>query len=476
MPALSLREPQVPMADWMRSHERCGMWAGMGIGKSSATLYTLDLLRLLGEIGDDPTLVIGPMRVARDTWPEEVAKWDNFRALRVIPLTGTPKQRLDKLKVRADIFTISYELIPWLVEHYLEKWPFRQVVADESDRLKGLREKKGGISLSHKKAGASGARAFQLARVAHTMVRRWVNLTGTPAPAGYEDLWGQTWYLDRGERLGRTFGAFQQRWFRPKFNGYGVELLPFGKKEIDERLKDICLTVDPKDYFDLREPIVRTVEVILPGQARKSYRELERELFTVLETGETVAAPHAAALTNKCLQLANGAVYTQHPNWSPVHEAKLEALESILHESGGMPLLVAYQFQSDKARILQKFKGAADISTADGMRAFRSGNARLGVAHPKSMGHGIDGLQHVTNILVRFGHDWKTGERLQMLERIGPMRQLGAGYDRPVYVYDIVAKDTLDEAVLAAHEFNISAQDALLAAMKRRNDAVHKTS
>jgi len=307
-------------------------------------------------------------------------------------------------------------------------------------------------------------------------VRRWVNLTGTPAPAGYEDLWGQTWYLDRGERLGRTFGAFQQRWFRPKFNGYGVELLPFGKKEIDERLKDICLTVDPKDYFDLREPIVRTVEVILPGQARKSYRELERELFTVLETGETVAAPHAAALTNKCLQLANGAVYTQHPNWSPVHEAKLEALESILHESGGMPLLVAYQFQSDKARILQKFKGAADISTADGMRAFRSGNARLGVAHPKSMGHGIDGLQHVTNILVRFGHDWKTGERLQMLERIGPMRQLGAGYDRPVYVYDIVAKDTLDEAVLAAHEFNISAQDALLAAMKRRNDAVHKTS
>lgn len=463
------------MSEWMRSHPRCALWAGMGIGKTSATLYTLDLLRLLGEIGNDPTLVIGPMRVARDTWPEEVVKWDNFSDLTIIPLTGTPKQRASKLKARADIFTISYELVPWLVEHCLEKWPFRQVVADESDRLKGLREKKGGISMSHKKAGASAERAFQLARVAHTMVNRWVNLTGTPAPEGYTDLWGQTWYLDRGERLGRTYGSFQQRWFRPKFNGYGVEILPHGKKEIDERLADLCLTVDPKDYFDLREPIVRTVEVTLPGQARKAYRELERELFTVLTSGEVITAPHAAALTNKCLQLANGAVYTQHPLWSPVHDVKLEAVESILHESGGMPILLAYQFQSDKARLLQKFKGAADISTPTGMRAFRSGNARIGIAHPKSMGHGIDGLQHVTNILVRFGHDWKTGERLQMLERIGPMRQLGAGYNRPVFVYDIVAKDTLDEDVLAKHQFNISAQDALLAAMKRRPHALHHT-
>lgn len=458
MSELILRAPQIPMVKFIRDLKRGSLWAGMGIGKSSATLWTLDYWRILGEIDRrNPTLVIGPMRVARDTWPAEVAKWEQFKDLIIVPLTGTPAQRVDKLMHRADIFTISYEMLPWLVEYYMGKWPFRQVIADEADRLKGFRLNKG------------GERASQIGRVAHTLVDRWINLTGTPAPAGYKDLWGQNWYVDKGLRLGRTFGAFQQRWFKPKWSGFGVDIMPHSQKEIDALLADVCLTIDPKDYFDLREPIVRQIRVDLPAAARKVYKKLEDEMFYEFEAlGEKVNVMNAAALAMKCMQLANGAVYTERPKWVGVHDQKLDALKSIVHEACGMPILLAYNFQSDAARILKAFPAAVELKEKDGMKRFMAGKAPIGIAHPKSMGHGIDGLQNVTNILVRFGHDWKTGERLQMLERIGPMRQLQASKDRAVFVYDIIANDTLDDDILKVHDTNISVQDALLGAMKRR--------
>ena len=466
---LALRPPQIPMVDFMRSTKRCALWAGMGIGKSSSVLFTIDWLKILGEIGNEPILIVGPMRVARDTWPEEIAKWDNFRDLKLVPLTGcSPSQRADRLKSRADIFTINYELAEWLVDHYQAKWPFRIVVADESDRLKGLREKKGGIDLKGKKKGGSASRAFQLARIAHNLVDRWINLSGYPAPAGLGDLWGQTWYLDRGKRLGRTHGEFKRRYFQRNWSGYGMKLIPFAEPIIHRELKDICLTVDPKDYFDLKDPIRTRIEVELPPAARKIYKEMERDLYAKIEElGVELNAMNGAAAAQKCLQLANGAVYTEHPAWIPIHNAKLEALESVVHEAAGMPILVAYSFASDKARILKAFPGACDISTTRGLAAFKAGEYQLGVAHPKSMGHGIDGLQNVTNIITIFGHDWKTGERVQMIERIGPMRQLQAGFTRPVYIYDIIARKTEDEHVMEVHAGNGTVSEVLLRAMKR---------
>lgn len=443
------------MYDFARTRERCALWADMGLGKSSLMLFLLDVLKIMGEIGDSPTLVVGPERVARETWPEEVAKWDQFRDFSIMPLIGTPKQRVDRLGSRADIYTISYEKLPWLVEHFMSKWPFRQVVADESDRLKGFRLSQG------------GQRAHAIARVAHTMVKRWVNLTGTPSPNGLKDLWGQTWYLDKGERLGKSFTSFMQRWFRPKWNGHGVEPLPGAEKQIHAILRDICLTVDPRDYFDLKEPISTPVIVSLPSKARKIYEEMERALFAEFD-GERVEVFNEGALTNKCLQIANGAVYTDYPKWAPVHDAKIEALSSILSEARGSPLLVAYSFKSDLARLKAAFPSAAILSSKQGLEDFKMGRAAIGLAHPGSMGHGIDGLQQYCHRLVRFGHDWNLGTRLQMLGRIGPVRQMQAGHNRAVYVSDIVAKDTLDETVLAAHEGKLTVQQALLDAMNRR--------
>jgi hypothetical protein len=443
------------MVEFAREHKRCAIWAGMGSGKTSAMEFLIALLKLVQGF-EEPWLVLGPMRVACGTWPEDLARWEQFEALRIVPLVGTPKQRLNRLKSRADIYTISYELAPWLVEHYMERWPFRNVIADEADRLKGFRTRQG------------GERARSLGRIARNLTDRWINLTGTPSPNGLKDLWGQTWYLDFGQRLGRTYSAFEQRWFAPNWNGYGIRPLPHAEREIHEALKDLCITIDPKDYYDLREPIVTQVKVKLPPAARKLYKKLEAELFAELGEHGNIEVFNAAALTSKCLQLANGAVYTEYPNWAPIHDEKIEAVRSIVAEAGGTPVLLAYQFKSDIARLKVAFPRAVELSTDTGMKAFRAGDAPIGLAHPKSLGHGIDGLQNVTNILIRYGHDWNLGERMQMLERVGPMRQLQAGLDRAVYVYDIVAEDTIDEDVIAAHTAKRSVQDALLNAMKRR--------
>lgn len=454
------------------SHERCALWAGMGTGKTIAVVHTLDLLRLCGELAKGPALVIGPMRVARDTWPDEIAKWDQFKHIQVTSLACGPEERLRRLKLDSQITTVSYNMIPWLVEHFKGKWPFRTVIADESDYLKGFREKSGGEGrFASDKSGSSGIRAYHLARVAHSIVKRWVNLSGAPSPNGLLDLWGQTWYIDKGERLGRTFGAYKQRWFRPKFTGRGIEALPGAGDQINALLRDICLTIDPHDYYDLKESIHTRINVKLPDNIRAIYEQMEREAYAKLLSGEEIEVFDGGSATNKCLQILNGAVYTHKPQqgaWEALHDRKLEALESVMHECGNVQMLVSYSYVPDKLRILQKFKSAADISTTQGMRAFKSGNVQLGVAHPDSMGHGVDGLQKNTNILVRFGHTWKPGPNVQFVERIGPMRQHQAGFDRPTYIYDLCVEDSLDDVVIASRTTKLGVMDTTMNYMKRK--------
>ena len=449
-------KPYQPLGiDFILKRQRCNLLAGMGMGKSLISLTALDTLGIAGMI-DGPTLILGPLRVARDTWRDEAAKWAHLKDMIISPIVGTLKQRIEALKRPANIYTCNYEQLPWLVSYLGDNWPFETVIADESTRLKGFRSKQG------------GKRASVLKNVAHTKVNRWINLTGTPTPNGLLDLWGQMWFVDQGARLGRTYSAFVNRWFykKPNSGDYGPLVAhSHAEKEIYELIKDVCLTLDPKDWFDLEEPIVNKVEIKLPPAVMKLYKEFEATMFAELQGGAELEVFNAAALTNKCLQLANGAVYNGD-GYTEVHKEKLEALESIVAESGGMPVLVAYNFVSDKERIMKAFPKSVLLSTAEGMKAFRSGDAPIGLAHPKSMGHGIDGLQNTTNILVRFGHDWNLEERLQMLERIGPVRQAQAGHKRPVIVYDIIAKGTVDETVLARHVTKRKVQDLLLEAMK----------
>lgn len=438
---------------------RCGVWAGMGLGKTVATLTALDLLQLT-ERG--PALVLAPLRVASSTWPTEAQKWNHLRHLAIVPIVGSAEERRAALRQHADIYTINYENLPWLVDQLKGKWPFSTVVADESTKLKGFRLRQGAL------------RARALATVAHCRVNRFIELTGTPAPNGLADLWGQTWFLDEGKRLGRSYSSFEDRWFqkiRVGEDAHATKLrpLPFAQEEIEQRLRDLCLSLDARDWFDISQPIVNTIRVELPKKARALYRDMEREMFISLgEHG--IEAKNAASKTVNCLQLANGAIYTEGSGSAveEIHDAKLEALGDVIEEAAGMPVLVAYHFQHDLARLQRAFPNGRPLDANPRTIAdWNAGRIPVLFAHPASAGHGLN-LQDGGNILCFFGHWWNLEEYQQIIERIGPTRQAQAGHDRPVFIHHIVAADTVDELVMERRESKREVQDLLLEAMKRR--------
>ena len=465
------REYQHHMLAHLYEHDRCALWCDMGLGKTVTTLSALDSLSLLD---GSPALVLAPLRVAQSTWPDEALKWEHLRKTSVMPIVGPERERRYALefglKSGVPVFTTNYEQIPWLVENFGEKWPFRTIIADESTRLKSFR---GGMRRHPKTGteyyqGGGGQRARALGRVAHSKVSRFIQLTGTPSPNGLQDLWGQLWFLDGGQRLGRTFEAFTQRWFTPSPDGYGTKPLPFAKEQIFDAVKDICLSISAKDWFDIQQPIVNNIYVDLPAKARRLYRDMEKEMFAEIE-GHEVEAHNAAARTMKCLQLANGAAYVDDKGaYKEVHDAKLQALDSIVAEAGGAPILVAYQFKSDLARIRVAFPKARVLDSDPGtIKSWNDGHIPMLLAHPKSAGHGLN-LQDGGNTLAFFGHDWNLEEYQQIIERIGPTRQAQAGHPRPVYIHHIIARDTVDELVMARRESKREIQDLLLEAAKRR--------
>lgn len=360
----------------------------------------------------------------------------------------------------ASVFTINYDNLIWLVEIFGEHWPFGAIIADESTRLKSFRLRKG------------GKRAAALAKVAHKHVHRWVNLTGTPSPNGLIDLWGQAWFVDQGQRLGRTYSAFTSRWFNniqfPGQQWSKLEPWPFAQEQMQDALRDVTISLDAADWFDIEEPIHNIIKLELPIKARKQYQEMEKEMFLELEH-EGIEALNAAAKTVKCLQIASGAIYTDDSkNWVELHDAKIQALESIISESGGMPILVAYHWKHDLERLLKAFpKGKNLDADPQTLRDWNAGKIPILFAHPASAGHGLN-LQDGGNILVFFSHWWDLEQYQQIIERIGPTRQIQAGYNRPVFIHHLIAAGTMDEVVMERRNSKREIQDLLLEAMKRK--------
>lgn len=460
------RPYQQLLIEHMLDKERCAGFAFMGAGKTVSTASMLEVLYSFGE-EKTPTLILGPLRVAKNVWPSEFKKWEHLQHMRVVPIVGTETERRHALKQKAQIFTMNYENLPWLTEYLKDEWPFGIVVADESTRLKSFRIKQGG-----KQAAALG-------KVAHRKVHRFINLTGTPAPNGLQDLWAPCWFLDAGHRLGRSYKAFTDRWFQSLPGEPGrqrIKPLPFAQSQIQDVIKDLCLTLDAKDWFPVEDPIVRDICVELPPAARSLYREMQKQMFFELE-GANVSASNAASKTCKCLQIGNGAVYIDptadsdfHPKakeWKQIHDIKIDALRSIIEEASGAPILVAYHFRSDLARLLKAFPQGRHLDDKQETEdAWNRSEIPILFAHPASAGHGLN-LQYGGNILVYFGHWWNLEQRQQILERIGPVRQLQAGFKRPVFVYNIIASGTVDEMVLDCINNKREVQDVLLEAMKR---------
>ena len=454
---------------------RCAIFADMGLGKTSAMLYAESCLQL---VEPAPTLVIAPRRVALSVWPGEVKKFSNLSGIKVSAIIGNRKERLAALDgKRADIYTVNYENLPWILNEcrHRKRWPFSKVIADESTRLKGFRLRGG------------GKRARTIAAVAHTHIKHWINLTGTPAPNGIIDLWGSFWFIDAGKRLGRTFTSYKDRFFHLNYDGT-ISPNENARQQIEFQLKDICLSIRAEDWFPVEKPVFTNIEVELPAKAMLQYREMETKMFTEI-AGNKLDAMSAANSTLKCLQIANGAAYVNQEDaygeqvsrrgpreFVEVHNAKLVALESIYEEAAGNPLIVAYHFRSDLARLRAKFPDACTLDDKhfpgqgtykNVEEAWNAGLIKMLLMHPASGGHGLN-LQDGGHRLVYFGHWWNLEERLQILERIGPVRQKQSGYNRLVYVYNIIARGTVDELIIARMDQKKEVQDLLREAMAKK--------
>jgi SNF2 family DNA or RNA helicase len=459
---------QHQMLDHLLNHPRCALWADLGMGKTSTTLMALAGRKAAGIGGK--ALVLAPLRVARDVWPDEQRRWAQLEDFTVQPIIGDASERTAALKNdKADVYTCNYENLPWLVDKVgVDNWPWRTVIPDEARRLHAFRTQQG------------GKQTAALAKIAWNKVDYLHELTGRPAPNGIGGLWGQLWYIDRGLRLGRSFSAFENRWFGYTRAAQAVSagkggfvqrvVFPHSQDEIQALIKDLCLTVDPKDWFDVKEPITRRIEVTLPKAARKAYREMEREYFTKIENHE-IEAFAAAGKSMKCIALASGSVYVDGDttDWVVTHDEKIQALRSIVEEAS-TSVLVSYFFVSNLKRLLKAFPEGVDLSTRAGMAAFKAGDAPIGFGHPQSIGEGTNDLEKVSNTVAFFDQWWDMDKRDQFIGRIGPTRQVQAGFDRPVFVYDIVARGTIDEDVLERHASKRSVQDILLEAMKRRRE------
>lgn len=450
-------------------HARCNVWATMGSGKTGATMWALDAMFSTGILDEsDRVLILAPLRVASGTWPEEQRKW-KFPALRVIDATGNAEHRIEALATSANVVCLNYDVLEWLVEYYGNDWPFTVVVADESTRLKSYRSR----------GGSKRARA--LAKVAHKKIRRFINLTGTPAPNGLKDVWGQMWFLDAGERLGTSYQSFSDRWFVSKQVGSSplarqISPRTGAETEIHQKCADLSITIDAAEYFGCDKPVVVPIVVELPKKARKIYDDMENALFAELESGE-IEASNAAAKTAKCLQIAGGACYITTDDgeaskeWTEIHKAKLDALESIIEELNGSPLLVAYQYKHDLVRLLKRFpQGRAmrkGLKGNNDMADWNAGKVPIMFVHPASAGHGLN-LQDGGCHLAFFNDTWNYEQYAQIVERIGPVRQHQAGHPRTVYIYIIQARGTLDEVVALRRDDKAEVQDLLMDYMKRK--------
>jgi len=409
----------------------------MGLGKSAITATALQ------QVGSYPILIVGPKRVILDAWPAELDKWDHLN-LSYTVITGTTAQRQRLLTQQTQVHLINYEALPWLIEYRgINDWPYKVVVFDEAAKMKSSR--------------STRFKAFRKLLKKHSQMRI-VLLSGTPAPNSLLDLWSQIYLLDQGQRLGTAYTHFRARYFKGDYNGWNWTPYADTQQRIQDQIKDLCLSMSAADYLQLPDRIDNPIAVSLPDQAYQSYKQLERDFLLEL-SGMEVVAQSAATLSNKLLQACNGHLYTEDGSVLELHSAKLDALEDIIEEAAGTPVLVVYHYKSDLSRIQRRFHQAEII--ADGtIDRWNAGQVPLLCIHPASAGMGIN-LQHGSNIMVWFGLTWNLGDYQQTCARLH--RQ---GQGKPVIIHHLIAKGTIDERVMTVLEGKATVQQALLDALK----------
>ncbi len=436
--------------NYIESHPVSAVLLDMGLGKTSIALTAINDL-LFDSFDAHKVLVVAPLRVARDTWPAEIEKWDHLSDLIVSVVVGSTAERVQALKAAADIYVINRENLCWLIEASGLPFEFDTVIIDELSSFKNHQAKR-----------------FKSLMKVRPRVKRMIGMTGTPSSNGLMDLWAEFKLLDMGARLGRFITAFRSNYFMPdKRNGqiiYSYKPLPGAEPSIYQKISDITISMKSKDYLKMPELISSEHTVILSEKEAKRYDELARDLVLELPGGEVTAA-NAAALSNKLCQMANGAIYADGGETQVIHHQKLDALEDIIEAAAGKPILVAYWYKHDYERIVEKLHSIKisfyKLDTAESIRKWNNKEIPVGLIHPASAGHGLN-LQAGGSCIVWFGLTWSLELYQQTNARLWRQGQTA----ETVVVQHIVTKGTIDERILRALSLKDKSQSALIDAVK----------
>ena len=457
----NLYQYQYAGKDHIIDNTHCALFLDMGLGKTVTSLTAIDIL-MFQELDISTALIVAPKRVTESVWDTECAKWDHLKHFRISKIVGTAKQRKAALNKKADLYLISRDNIVWLCNLFGGSYlPFDMLVIDELSSFKSPKSNR-----------------FKALRLVQPCFKRVVGLTGTPAPNGLIDLWSQIYLLDRGERLGKFISHYREDYFKPgKRNGaiiYKYDLQKDSEQKIHDKISDICISMKAEDYIDMPERTDNYIDIIFPPELQKKYDDFEEEqvlsLFAEQEEGKTISAVNAAALSNKLLQFANGAVYDEKKNWHEVHDLKIEALKELIEDANGKPVLVAYTFRHDLERLLvalKKYK-PRQLNTDQDIQDWNSGKIQIMIMHPASGGHGLN-LQAGGSIIVWFGQTWSSELYKQFNARL--YRQ---GQGLKVIIHHLVAKLTMDCDVIKALARKHSTESGLLDAIKYRIEKYKK--
>lgn len=427
-----------------------GLFLEMGLGKTVTTLTAIQ--RLIDNLEIAKVLVIAPLRVAQSVWVQEIDKWEHLKGLRAVRVLGSEKQRVKALNTDADIYVVNRENVQWLVAYYSgRRIPFDMVVLDELSSFK-----------NHKSA------RWKAMRTMRPRLSRVVGLTGTPAPNGLIDLWGQVYLLDQGNALGKFITNYRQRYFIPgRSNGqvvFDYKIQRDGEQRIYDAISDFCVSMKSEDYLSLPACTYHDIDIELSSKMLVSYQEFEKEQVLSLPEEEdgTISAVNAAALSNKLLQFASGAVYDADKNVKHLHDAKLDALVELVEESNGKPVLVFYQFKHEIPRIQQALKGyGVEVMNDDTcIDRWNRGEIPVLLAHPASTAYGLN-MQQGGNIIIWYGLNWALELYQQANARLN--RQ---GQTKPVHVYHLLVSGTMDVEVAKALTGKVATQDGLMNAIK----------
>jgi len=430
--------------EFILEHPVCCLMLDMGLGKTVVTLTAIWIMALdsfdVGKI-----LVIAPKRVAEDTWPKELKKWEHLTGLTYSLVLGSKKQREEALHKKAAIYIINRENVAWLVENY--KWDFDTLVIDELSSFK-----------------SNKAQRFKALKKVRPKVQRVIGLTGTPAPNSLLDLWPQMYLLDMGERLGRFIGGYRDRFFKPDKRNkeiiYSYKPRDGAEESIYQLINDICISMKAVDFLDMPDKISNRIEVSMDKKEKELYEEFKQEMIITLK-GDEIDAINAAGLSNKLLQMANGAAYGENKKVVSIHDKKLDALEDLIEAANGKPLLIAYWYKHDLERISKRFD-VRIIQTTEDIDDWNAGEIPVALIHPASAGHGLN-LQDGGSTIIWFGLTWSLELYQQLNARL--WRQ---GQKNTVVIQHIVTSGTHDEDVMRALESKDMRQSALIAAVKAR--------